>query len=471
MTTVLANQSRVPGLLHHSLLRNSKLCHHIRQYLQCSVCRAFGRIANSTRQQKDSFFPQNQCTLIASHHCHARTFVSVSSPEKSRHVIFKHNSSAPNCAGLFTHKLLSACTSLMSPRQMSSVKKPVVSRFTEDIDLDSLREELRLERKTSGQNVQLVSKIKEAVAAKCDAAVANLSEADAKSLKVIQLEHNFLYSEGYHIPSLEEMTSENWLEAMGCKSKNQRLKYYLFLQRRKVLKENFIKKREEKKQNRTVRPMNSYEHGKIFMRIYESTMKRWNNYRLASAMQYGVPLVIDMDFEKHMRPQEIRNTAHQLLDLYAFNRLDDGEPFHLHFTSCSETNSIYRMMQILFQDNQDFLATVTENSYLDLFKKQELVYLSPNGRQVLREFDPNTVYIVGAFNDKATQEPVTFAKARQQNIKCLRLPLDEHISWVSGGKDLTLDQMIKILLSVKKGKSWDEAFQFIPKRKRTARDR
>ena len=39
-------------------------------------------------------------------------------------------------------------------------------------------------------------------------------------------------------------------------------------------------------------------------------------------------------------------------------------------------------MEIKIQDNPFLLNTVTEKSYLDLFDKDRLVYLSPQGRQV-----------------------------------------------------------------------------------------
>lgn len=45
----------------------------------------------------------------------------------------------------------------------------------------------------------------------------------------------------------------------------------------------------------------------------------------------------------------------------------------------------------------------------------------------MSEFDPTAVYIIGAFNDKATQQPVSYARAKQQGIKSMRFPFDHYM--------------------------------------------
>ncbi|GFO45018.1 ribonuclease hi [Plakobranchus ocellatus] len=343
----------------------------------------------------------------------------------------------------------------------------VLSKFTKDIDLEKLREEAKREMRKTGQNMQLIDKVRELVAQKCAETIANYTEEEKKKLQVIQLEHNFLYSEGYDIPSPDLMKDELWVEAMALSSKSQRLKYYLYIQKKKYIQDAEREKRAAHKEEMKNREkQEEYEHGRIFMRIYEQTMRRWLNYGLARAMLYGTPLVFDMDYVDHMRPQEQKNTAHQLHDAYCLNRGDPAEdPFHLHFTGCSPNNPVLKLMQIKTQDSPLLLNTVTEKSYIDLFDKDKLVYLSPQGRQVMTEFDPEAVYIIGAFNDKVSSKPVSYARAMEQGIRCQRLPIDEHLSWNQGTKNLTLDQMMKIMLDVKRKLPWKVAFKAIPKRK------
>lgn len=71
----------------------------------------------------------------------------------------------------------------------------------ENIDLEAIKKQVTEERKKNpGSNLHLTAKLKEIVAARCDEIVANLGPEDEKKLKVVQLEHSFLYSEGYLIP-------------------------------------------------------------------------------------------------------------------------------------------------------------------------------------------------------------------------------------------------------------------------------
>lgn len=66
------------------------------------------------------------------------------------------------------------------------------------------------------------------------------------------------------------------------------------------------------------------------------------DYRLVTSMQFGIPLVLDMDYSAYMRQQERSNTAEQIQDLYSINKADEAIPFHLHFTSCPENNPVFR---------------------------------------------------------------------------------------------------------------------------------
>lgn len=83
----------------------------------------------------------------------------------------------------------------------------------------------------------------------------------------------------YILQSAEQLTSENWLQALKLTSKSQRLKYYIHINRCISLKELKKKKQAAPKEEKPqVERPEVYEHGRIFMRIYESTMKRLEYY-------------------------------------------------------------------------------------------------------------------------------------------------------------------------------------------------
>ena len=62
-------------------------------------------------------------------------------------------------------------------------------------------------------------------------------------------------------------------------------------------------------------------------------------------------------------------------------------------------------MPNVVQDHSHIM--VTEKSYLDLFERDRLVYLSPDSRTDLVEYDADDVYIVGALHDGGVHSPST----------------------------------------------------------------
>lgn len=58
------------------------------------------------------------------------------------------------------------------------------------------------------------------------------------------------------------------------------------------------------------------------------------------------------------------------------------------------------------------------------------------------------------------------AKAKRMNLRMARLPLDHYLQWGSGsGKTLTLNQVLSILLDLKKSNDWSTALRHVPRRK------
>lgn len=79
------------------------------------------------------------------------------------------------------------------------------------------------------------------------------------------------------------------------------------------------------------------------------------------------------------------------------------------------------------RDAESLPATFTSESYLSLFPRTSLVYLSPDAKEEMREFDPTAIYIIGGFVDKyKAATGVTFAKAKRQGLRVLRFPVDSY---------------------------------------------
>lgn len=133
-------------------------------------------------------------------------------------------------------------------------------------------------------------------------------------------------------------------------------------------------------------------------------MNQFYHGRLMQAMMFEPKIVFDCSYESDMTRAENHNCAKQLTLSFATNRVHVN-PMFFYFCNMKKDG-------ILLEDfkrnvpnllNDDFPAIVTEQSYLDLFPKDRLLYLTPHCKTDLTEYDPNTVYIIGAMVDKVNQ--------------------------------------------------------------------
>lgn len=182
-------------------------------------------------------------------------------------------------------------------------------------------------------------------------------------------------------------------------------------------------------------------------------------------MQFGQNLVIDCSYDDYMNDKEMRNTAKQLMLCFALNRMHN-EPFNVHHCNANFHKMTMKTLEKGLVQIRDaaFPFNVTEKSYLDLFPKEKLVYLTPHCKNDLTEFNPDDIYIVGAMVDKSSQEAVSLGKAKKEGLRMARLPLDRYFQFKSG-KSLTIDQMLQILMELKTSNDFEKALEHVPRRK------
>ncbi|XP_060755459.1 tRNA methyltransferase 10 homolog C [Neoarius graeffei] len=202
------------------------------------------------------------------------------------------------------------------------------------------------------------------------------------------------------------------------------------------------------------------------MQFWTRSIDRVFGWRVAQAMQYGQPLVYDMSYDQHMTMREMENTISQLMETEGWNRRSI-DPFHLHFCNLQPDGLYQReLLKRYGQEAWDrLLVTATSQRHVDMFPQEDLVYLTADSPNVLHTFDHTKVYVVGAMVDRSIQSGVSLASAKRLKLSTARLPLDEYLHWEIGAKNLTLDQMIRILMTIKETGSWEKALEFVPKRK------
>lgn len=275
----------------------------------------------------------------------------------------------------------------------------------------------------------------------------------------------------------QEMTDEEVETLAKLTTKSSRKKYLKYLALKEGHKIARKEKKEKKKTEREERLKRDYaEEGDdqksqevkntFLLQFWNRSLDSHLAWRSAQAMVFGQPLVFDMSYDSSMSRQEIENTVNQMMEVEGWNRRAT-EPFHLHFCNLQEGGAYKKEFLKRYGTEawDRLLITSTERQHFDVFPRDQLVYLTADSRNVLRTFDHSKVYIIGAIVDRSIQTGLSLANAKRLKLATARLPLDEFLHWGCGAKNLTLDQMIRIMLTMKQTGKWEEAFKFVPTRK------
>lgn len=207
--------------------------------------------------------------------------------------------------------------------------------------------------------------------------------------------------------------------------------------------------------------------GNMLHRTQKLNFKSSEYFRLRQAMQFGEKLIFDCSYDEYMNDHEAKNAAEQLLHSFSANR-KHREPFDLHFCNANFNGTIIKQLKkyIPGMGKKEFPLNIHEGSYLDLFPKKNIVYLTPHCRDDLTDYDPDIIYVIGMMVYRNGQQPLSLAKAKELNLQVARLPLDKYLEPGSGRcKMLKLDQITKIMLDLKETRNWEIALQHVPQKR------
>lgn len=280
----------------------------------------------------------------------------------------------------------------------------------------------------------------------------------------------------------EEMTDEEVQVLAELTSKSSKKKYLKYL----AIKEGHKRIRKEKQQKKKAEKEASVEQSRgqdivaeegteqrgpklkntFLLQFWSRSEDKLLAWRSAQAMVFGQPLVFDMSYESSMSRREVENTVSQLMEAEGWNRRST-DPFHLHFCNLqADSDYQWELLKRYGAEAWDrLLITSTDRQHVDVFPHEQLVYLTADSPNVLRTFDHSKIYIIGAMVDRSIQSGLSLANAKRLKLATARLPLDEFLYWEIGAKNLTLDQMIRIMITMKETGKWEEALKFVPKRK------
>ncbi|NWR18490.1 TM10C methyltransferase, partial [Emberiza fucata] len=267
----------------------------------------------------------------------------------------------------------------------------------------------------------------------------------------------------------ENMSEEQLKTFMECPSKSAKKKYLKYLHLKELYKKNDKRKMDEKRERKLEAQDQDSKTDETkkspFVCLWSRTMDKVYNWRAAQSMIFGQPLVFDMSYEKEMSVREVSNTVRQIVMSESSNRRS-VDPFHIHFCNFKDDSLYHREFIKNYREAWDkLLITVTDQCYTEIFPKDKLIYLTADSPKVMKAFDHDKIYIVGSLVDKSIKRGVSLARAKRLGLETAALPLDKYLMWSTGAKNLTLDQMMHILLTLKDTADWKKALEFVPKRK------
>uniref|UniRef100_T1JFY7 RNA (guanine-9-)-methyltransferase domain-containing protein 1 n=1 Tax=Strigamia maritima TaxID=126957 RepID=T1JFY7_STRMM len=268
-----------------------------------------------------------------------------------------------------------------------------------------------------------------------------------------------------------KIPQKEWPYLISLPSRNQRRRFYRYLKNN----EDYADREKRKKATRQdaylkrIERNESNDHIKyylganaLFTKIRRKSMSKFYNHNLANAVLFGQKIVFDVDFEDEMDRREHRTCVSELQACYQMNKLA-REPFHLHFCNVNYGNEFFKNLvhAIPHLKTVNPLVTVTSDSYLKLFPKERLVYLTPNSKVDL-VYDADDVYIIGGLVD-ARPKPVTMEKALREGIRTAKLPIAKYAEVDKNFyPNLIIKQVLKVLIKMSTCRDWKTAFRELP---------
>lgn len=178
-------------------------------------------------------------------------------------------------------------------------------------------------------------------------------------------------------------------------------------------------------------------------------------------------LLVDCSYENLMSKKYLCYAIAQIMHLHGTNR-KDPLPFDVHICNADPNSHSMRELQKRIPNimDKDCSVVMHRECYSDLYPLKNLVYLSPYSPHILREYNPEDVYVVGAVIDDGRKGPISMTKAKQLGIRTAWLPINYYLDQTHHASKLPINIVIDILREYKNTENWVKAFAHVPQRMR-----
>lgn len=178
-------------------------------------------------------------------------------------------------------------------------------------------------------------------------------------------------------------------------------------------------------------------------------------------------ILFDFSYESIMSKRLMCYTAGHFTHFFASNR-KDPQPFDVHICNADPNQRCLQELQKRIPRllESDSTVMVHRECFSELYPHEKLLYLSPYSPNILREYDPNDVYVIGGVVDLGFHGAVTMSRAKQLGIRTAWLPIHRYMDVGDHAQKLPLNIVGDIMRDLKNTRNWEKAFVHIPQRKR-----
>ncbi|KAK8833303.1 hypothetical protein WA577_007834 [Blastocystis sp. JDR] len=272
----------------------------------------------------------------------------------------------------------------------------------------------------------------------------------------------------------EEMGDEEPLSKSAIKKREKMRKLQEYWKEKKKLKKQQKKEKAKMAKREPAKDDNLTPEEKA--RLKE--MRLQERAKWLEDLKTSPRVLIDLDFQELMRPNEISSLTQQVMYSYGFIRRAK-RPLRLVLTSVKdEIKTKLEKIQgfhswlvgsLSFRNEQieQYEASVSEvNTTVESFHypNDKMVYLSADADETITELEDDKVYIIGGIVDRNRYKNLTLNKAKQLGYRCAKLPLE--LVRFHGSRVLTVNNVVELLVRFHNDPNWEQVIkEGVPMRK------
>ncbi|KAK7112441.1 tRNA methyltransferase 10 homolog A-like [Littorina saxatilis] len=172
-------------------------------------------------------------------------------------------------------------------------------------------------------------------------------------------------------------------------------------------------------------------------------------------------VVIDCSFDDFMTEKDTTFLVQQIQHSYSANRRAEN-PLQLYV--CGIVGKAKQRLDSI-GDYKGWDLHKEEREYMEVFPKEDIVYLSSESPNVLDTLDETKVYVIGGLVDHNHHKGLCHNLAEEKGLAHAQLPLGQFLQ-LKSRKVLTINHVFEILLRFTETKDWQTSFlSVLPQRK------